>query len=239
MSNLLSEAENRLLSEYSKVFGIEEAVFSRNRKHAFGILTAMYSYPNLDSSFERQRCRDGVLQEAARVWGQQDQFFGAIQRVVSLSLHSAQYFVQRRKSNQELISEFRYLLVAVVALEIIGIGGLSGAIKGGASAGAAKAIKDNSVRAGIEAAKQRLLLGGGSAVVEAAALRWGAALGLWSAAFVAVLVAAHYIMVRNLEKIRAEITERHANGKATDDELESVQNQTFSEIVRKGLEPYW
>lgn len=238
-SGNLTSNERKLLSDYCRIFDINEDYISENRKHAFGILSAMYAYPNIRDSHERKRNRDGVLAETARVWGQDSRFFGAVSRVVALSLHDAEYFVQRTKSNEELITEFRYLLVAVIALEIIGIGGIGRAISGSFSAGAAKTIKDNSVRAGLEAAKQRLMLGGGSAVVEAAAIRWGAALGLWSAAFVAILIVAHTVMVRNMEEIRAEITERHGDDKATDDDLESVQNRSFSEIVQEQLAQYW
>lgn len=235
----LSAEENKVLARYCEIFAVDPQHIAENRKHAFGILGAMYAYPSVRSQSDRHKLRDATLQETARVWGQGSRFFEDVIRIVALSMHQAEYYVSRRKSNDELIQEFRYQLIAVIVLEIIGVGGIGRALGGSASAGAAKMISENSVRAGLEAAKKRMMLGAGSAVLEAAAVRWGAALGIWGVAFVAALVIAHEVMVRNLEEIRAEITERHGKGEASDEELEKVQNKSFSESIRQGLEPYW
>ncbi|MBD8688226.1 MULTISPECIES: hypothetical protein [unclassified Rhizobium] len=235
----LSAEENKVLVRYCGIFAVDQTHIADNRKHAFGILGAMYAYPSVRSQSDRHKLRDATLQETARVWGQDSLFFADVIRIVSLSMHQAEYYVRRHKSNDELIEEFGYQLIAVIVLEVIGVGGLGGAVRGSFNAGAAKAISENSLRAGLEAAKRRMLLGAGSAVLEAAAIRWGAALGIWAAAFVAALLIAHEVMVSNLEEIRSEITERHGKGEASDEELEKVQNTSFLDIINRGLEPYW
>lgn len=250
----LTAEEQAVLGKMCEIFNIPIEHTADNPEHALGIVNALYAYSSIDEDYEQDRHRTAVLTETKRVWTDGSSFpagpafWGDVQRVVALQLHQRYYFVNRRKSNAELIREYKAQLISVMILEIIGVGGLTGALRSSGAKGVEAAIKagatgsaGQSVRAGVAAASQRLLLGGGSGIVEASVLRWGAAAGLWAAAFVAAMVIAHELMLRNLEQIRDEIADRYAKDppEATEDEYEQVQNRTMFEIVAEGFGAFW
>jgi len=240
----LTEQEQQALQKLCEVFDISIRHTADNPEHAFGIVTALYAYPSISDDYEKAQHRTAILKETARVWPRNSWFLGEVQRKISIMVSMPHYYVERRKSNEELISEFKSQLIAVFLLELVGIGGL---LEGGVRSvgkGLEEGIKTrgpfkSSVQAGVQAAKRRILLGAGSGVVEASVLRWGAAAGIWAAIFVATMAVAYAIMLENLEDIRSEIADRYATGKATEEEYEQVQGKTFREIISDGLQIYW
>lgn len=141
----------------------------------------------------------------------------------------------RRKTNAELIKQFKYLLVGTTALSIVGISPIGGNIRKGVE----DTIKvGGSIQKGIEAAKKRLLMGAGSGIVEAFTTRFATRFPV-GLAFVAALSIAYMGMLEKMEGIRMEMMERFGAGLATRAELDQIQNASFFEIVEQGLEGYW
>ena len=229
----LSRSEEKLLLDYADIFRISPAAFSENRGAAYAILTALYGYLSLDADAERKQLRDAVLVESNAQFGN-GLFFGQVQGAVALLMIQPAWF-SRRKTNAELIKQFKYLLVGATALSVIGISPIGGSARKGVE----DTIKvGGSVSKGIEAAKKRLLMGAGSGIVEAITTRFATRFPV-GLAFVAALTIAYMGMLEKMEDIRTEMMERFDVGLATRDELNQIQNASFFAIIEQGLQEYW
>lgn len=229
----LSRAQNKLLLDYADIFSVSHSSFSDNKGAAYVILTALYGYLSLDSDSERKQLRDAVLAESYAQFGS-GMFLGQIQGAVALLMVQPRWF-NRRKTNAELISQFKYLLVGATALSLIGISPVGGSARKGVE----DTIKvGGSVRKGIEAAKKRLLMGAGSGIVEAITTRIATRFPV-GLAFVAALTVAYMGMLSKMEDIRTEMMERFDAGLATRADLDQIQNASFLAIIEQGLQEYW
>ncbi|WP_372575188.1 hypothetical protein [Ruegeria jejuensis] len=98
--------------------------------------------------------------------------------------------------------------------------------------------RKNSVRAGLARAKQRLLQGAGSGIIEAIVQKGATRIPV-GAALVALGVIAFYGMERRMNIIRETITERFESDLATEQELDEISNASFADILKESVGEYW
>lgn len=228
----LSPAEDKLLYDYADVFNINPSTFISNKDGAYVILAMLYGYLSLDKD-ERRRYRDGVLVETDNQFGQDSAFFGQIQGAIALLIAQPAWF-NTLATNSDLIRQFKNLLIGVTVLSLIGISPVGGPIRKGVE----DTVKRGTLRAGLEAAKKRLLLGAGSGVIEAIVTRIGIRFPIGAAA-VALMAIAYIAMIYKMEKIRSEMLSRYEVGLATEEELDAIGNDGFMDVINERLEGYW
>ena len=142
-------------------------------------------------------------------------------------------WIGRLDSNEELIRTFKWLLVGATILSLLGIS----PVMGSARRGVEESIRQNSVRAGVQRAKQRLLQGAGSGIIEALTTKVATRIPV-GAALVALGVIGYYAMERKMNQIREKMTERFEAGLATEAELDQISNANFTDIVTESVGAY-
>lgn len=90
----------------------------------------------------------------------------------------------------------------------------------------------------MQRAKQRLLQGAGSGIIEALTTKVATRIPV-GAALVALGVIGYYAMERKMNQIREKMTERFEAGLATEAELDQISNANFTDIVTESVGAYW
>lgn len=229
----LTAQEQRLLVEYSAIFRVNASDYGEQDEEAYVILAHLYGLFAIEGTYDRQRYRNAVLQETAAKFGQTTRFFGKIQTVAADDAAGLRYYPQR-KSNEDLIQEFKYLLIGLTALTLLGVGPALGSARRGVE----ESIRTNSVRAGLARARTRLLQGAGSGIIEAITQKVVTRFPI-GAVLVAAAVLAFYAMEVRMSRIRETMTERYEADLATEDELEEIRNSNFHDIMQEILDAYW
>ena len=229
--------EKGALTELCRIYGIRPSTVASHPEHALMVLTALYGNLSIEDERERRLHRDGVLRETDRVWGR-GKFFSRVQGAIALMMVQPGWFGASR-SNASLTREFNSLVKAVFVLEILGVTTLLPMGIKSVTKGAEEAIKSSSIRKGIEAAKRRLVLGAGSGILEATATRMGMALGPWAVVAAGLIVVTYHSMIRRLETIRSEMILRVSLGRASQSEVDGLQNERFIALIRQALQGYW
>lgn len=229
----LTAQEQRLLIEYAEVFSIRPGDYSNNEEEAYHILATLYGFPSIERDYEKRRFQAGLVTEVIDVFGDNSRFF---QRVIEFF---AMYNVQPawfsgRESNDELIREFKRLLVGATVLMALGISPVGGSARRGVE----ESIRQGSVRAGVLRARQRLLQGAGSGIIEALTQRVATRFPV-GAAIVALGVIAYFAMERRMNEIREIMTERFEADLATEEELDQISNASFVDVVMETVDAYW
>lgn len=224
--------ERRLLAEYADLFKIPAASYKEQPEEAYAILATFYGYPTVLEN-ERKKFLDGLLREAAAAFGRNSLFLKFFVNAVGMQIHQINWH-GRRESNEDLIRQFKWLLVGVTVLFAIGISPAWGTGRRGVE----EAIRQNSVRAGIARARQRFLQGAGSGIVEAIVQK-GATRFPVGAALVALGIIAYYGMERRMNAIREIMSERFEDNLATEEELNKISNASFMKILEESLGEYW
>lgn len=228
----LTSQERRLLVEYGDLFRIRSGNYAGQEEEAFYIFALLYALPSVEGA-ERRRYRDGVLRETDKLFGQNSRFFTGVSLVIADDIVQPAW-IGRLESNEELIRAFKWLLVGATILSLLGIS----PVMGSARRGVEESIRQNSVRAGIQRAKQRLLQGAGSGIIEALTTKVATRIPV-GAALVALGVIGYYAMERKMNKIREKMTERFEAGLATEAELDQISNANFTDIITESVGAYW
>lgn len=228
----LTSQEKRLLVEYGDLFRINAGHYAGQEEQAFYIFALLYALPSVEGA-ERRRFRDGVLRETDKLFGQNSRFFAGVLLAISDDIAQPAW-ICRLESNKELIKTFKWLLVGATILSLLGISPAMGSARRGVE----ESIRQNSVRAGIQRAKQRLLQGAGSGIIEALTTKVATRIPV-GAALVALGVIGYYAMERKMNHIREKMTERFEAGLATEAELDQISNANFTDIVTESVGAYW
>lgn len=228
----LTSQEQRLLIEYGDLFRIRPGSYSGQEDQAFYILALLYALPSVEGR-DRKKYRDGILGEAANLFGQESRFFSAVSSIIADDLVQPGW-LGRLDSNVELIRTFKWLLVGVTILYALGISPAWGSGRRGVE----EAIRQNSVRVGLEKAKQRLFLGAGSGIAEALVSKVGTRIPV-GAALVMLGIVGYYAMERKMNQIREKMTDRFEAGLATEEDLDEISNSNFSIIIQEAVGEYW
>ena len=228
----LTSQERRQLVEYGDLFRIRPGDYAGQEEEAFYIFALLYSLPSVEGA-DRRRYRDGVLRETDKLFGQSSRFFTGVTLVIADDIVQPAW-IGRLDSNEELIRTFKWLLVGATILSLLGIS----PVMGSARRGVEESIRQNSVRAGVQRAKQRLLQGAGSGIIEALTTKVATRIPV-GAALVALGVIGYYAMERKMNQIREKMTERFEAGLATEAELDQISNANFTDIVTESVGAYW
>lgn len=229
----LTTQEQRLLIEYGQIFNISPPQYEGQEEEAYYILVMLYGLFAIDDKYDRQKYRDAILNETKNKFGQTGPFFGRVIRTISFHISQKNWF-SPRESNTDLIQTFKYLLIGITALSLLGVSPTLGSIRRGAE----ESIRKGTVRAGIDRARQRLLQGAGSGVVEALVSKIGTRFPI-GAALVAIGIIAFYAMEAKMNNIRETLTERFEAGLATEEELDEISNANFSDVMQEAFGGYW
>lgn len=228
----LSKQEKRLLVEYGALFNINPGTYAEKEEQAFYILALLYALPSVEGG-QRKSYRDDILKETIRLFEVSSQFFLGVHRVIADNIVQPAW-MDRLDTNEELIRTFKWLLVGATVLSMLGISPVAGSARRGVE----ESIRQSSVRAGIERAKQRLMQGAGSGIVEALTAKVATRIPV-GAVLVALGVVAYYAMERKMNQIRVKMTERFESGLATEAELDKISNANFVDIIKEAVGAYW